>query len=169
MKWEEENPDEIDLRFFSGEFQDREYVIKKIRETSIEFQHCLAEKIEEKQRALLNDPQTLMQGNSFVYLIRQEDFANKQFFFKIGWARNLRRRLQQFQTGNPHLLHLWAAMSFSNDADAKRKERHLHRVCQAWQQHGEWFHGRVLEQLLLRADFTPYFKIPRSFRLSNAP
>ena len=168
--FEEENTDEIALRFFSGEFQDREYVIKKIRETSAEFQRHLEKAIRKKQSALLNNPETLMSGNAFVYLIRQEDFVQKQFFFKIGWARNPGRRLRELQTGNPHLLHLWAAMSFSNDTAAGRKERHLHGVCQAWQEHGEWFQGHVLNELLLRAEgFTPYFKIPRGFRLSNAP
>ena len=158
MKWEEENTDEIALRFFSGEFQHREYVIEKIREMSAEVQRRLKQAIREKQRALLNDPQTLMPGNAFVFLIRQEDFAQKQFSFKIGWTRNPGNRLREFQTGNPHLLHLWAAMSFPNGADAIKKEAELHRICQAWQEHGEWFHGDALNELLSRADgFTPYF------------
>lgn len=168
--FKEENTDEIALRFFSGEFQDREYVIKKIRETSAEFQSRIEKAIRQKQNALLHNPETLMQGEAFVYLIRQEDFAQKQFFFKIGLSNNPGNRLQQFQTGNPHLLHLWAAMPFRNDAAAIQMEGHLHKVCQAWQQQGEWFQGHVLNELLLRAEgFTPYFKIPRGFRLSNAP
>ena len=147
MKWEEENPDEIAMRFFSGEFQHREYVIQKIWEMSAEVQRRLEEAIRKKQSALLNNPETLMSGNAFVYLIRQEDFPQKQFFFKIGWARNPGRRLRKLQTGNPHLLHLWAAMSFRGDAAAGQKERHLHGVRQAWQEHGEWFQGYVLNEL----------------------
>ena len=160
MKWEEENPDEIALRFFSGEFQHREYVIEKIREMSAEFQRRLEKAIRKKQSTLLNNPETLMSGNAFVYLIRQEDFANKQFSFKIGWARNPGMRLREFQIGNPDLLHLWAAMSFPNKAAARQKERHLHGVCRAWQKHGEWFQGHVLEELLQAGRFTPYFNIP---------
>jgi len=154
----EEDTDGIVLRFFSGEFQNREYVIKKIRETSAKFQSHLEKAIRDKQSTLLNNPQIFMPGNAFVYLIRQEDFANKQFLFKIGWAKNPRRRLREFQTANSQLLHLWAAMPFLNDADAKQKERELHGVCRSWQQHGEWFQGHVLNELLSRAEgFTPYF------------
>ena len=157
-----ENTDRIVLRFFSGEFQDREYVIKKIRKTSAEFQHRLEEAIKEKQNALLNKPQTLMGGNAFVYLIRQVNFANKQFSFKIGLTTNPGRRLGELQTGNPRLLHLWAALSFPNEADAKQKERELQEVCQPWQEHGEWFQGHVLEELLRAGRFTPYFNIPQA-------
>lgn len=162
MKWEKENTDEIALRFFSGEFQHREYVIEKIREMRAEVQRCLEEAIREKQNALLNDPQTLMRGKAFVYLIREEDFAQKQFFFKIGSSNNPGKRLQQFQTGNPHLLHLWAAMPFRNYADAVQKESVLHGVCRQWQERGEWFQGPVLNQLLPRAErFAPYINIPQ--------
>lgn len=156
----EENADKIALRFFSGEFQHREYVIKKIRETNAEVQHRLEQAIREKQETLLNDPQTLMPGDAFVYLIRQEDFANKQSFFKIGKTTNPGDRLGKLQTGNPHLLHLWAAMSFSNYTAAGRKERSLHRVCQAWQVHGEWFQGHARKELLRVEGLTPYFNIP---------
>lgn len=158
MKWEEENTDEIALRFFSGEFQDREYVIEKIRETNAEFQSRIEKAIRQKQNALLHDPQALLSGNAFVYLIRQEDFAQKQFFFKMGSSNNPGNRLQQFQTGNPHLLHLWAAMPFRNFANAIQKESVLHEVCRQWQVHGEWFQGDALKELLLRAEgFVPYF------------
>lgn len=156
-----QNADIIVLWFFSGEFQHREYVIQKIRETSPEVQRRLEQAIGEKQETLLNNPQTRKPGNAFVYLIRQEDFANKQFFFKIGQTKNLARRLRELQTSNSHLLHLWAAMSFPNKADAKREEKRLHKVYQSWQKRGEWFQGRALEQLLLRADFAPYFNIPK--------
>ena len=165
----EQNTNNIALRFFSGEFQHREYVIKKIRETSPEFQRHLTTAIRQTQNTLLNNPEAFMQGNAFVYLIRQEYFAIEQFFFKIGWARNPGNRLQQFQTGNPHLLHLWAAMSFPDDAAARQKEAELHKVCRAWREHSEWFQGHALEELLRNGRFTPYFKIPRDFRLSNAP
>ena len=161
MKWEEENTDEIALWFFSGEFQPREQVIEKIRETSAKFQFRIEKAIRQKQNALLHNPQALLPGNAFVYLIRQEDFAQKQFFCKIGWTRNPGNRLREFQTGNPHLLHLWAAMSFPNDVDAIQKEAELHRVCRSWQVHGEWFQGHVLNELLLRAEgFVPYFNPP---------
>ena len=82
-----QNADIIVLWFFSGEFQHREYVIQKIRETSPEVQRRLEQAIGEKQETLLNNPQTRKPGNAFVYLIRQEDFANKQFFFKIGQTK----------------------------------------------------------------------------------
>ena len=157
----EENTDGIVLRFFSGNFQDREYVIEKIRETNAEFQSRLEGAIREKQSTLLlNNPQILMPGNAFVYLIRQEDFANKQFSFKIGSSqkRELGARLEQFQKANSQLLHLWAVMPFPTEADAGQKERELHGVCRAWQQHGEWFQGHVLNELLSRDEgFTSYF------------
>ena len=160
MKWEEENPDKIALWFFSGEFQHREYVIKKIRETNAEVQHRLEQAIRDKQETLLNDLQTRKLKNALVYLIRQEDFANKQFFFKIGYTTNPAMRLRQLQTGNPHLLHLWGAMSFPKPAAAKQKERYLHRVCQAWRGHGEWFQGHARKELLRVEGLTPYFNIP---------
>ena len=183
-----QNTNEIVRRFFSGEFQDREYVIKKIRETSAEVQPRLEQAIGRKQKTLLKNPQTFMPGNAFVYLIRQEDFANEQFSFKIGSSKNLGKRLQQFQTGNSHLLHLWAVMSFPNTADAEEKEKKLHEDCQAWQETGEWFQGHALEGLLRDERFTPYFDLPqgpliwsrgnvrailrailRGFKPSNAP
>ena len=158
----ERNVDIIVLWFFSGEFQHREYVIQKIRETSPEVQRRIEQAIEEKQKTLLNNPQTRKPEKAFVYLIRQEDFANKQFFLKIGRARNPKKRLQQLQTSNPHLLHLWATMSFPNNADAKREEKYLHNLYQQYQERGEWFQGRVLNNLLLRNEnFTPYFNIPK--------
>ena len=153
----EQNTNEIALRFFSGEFQDREYVIKKIRGTNAQFQRRLAPAIRQTQNVLLNNPQALMPGNAFVYLIRQEYFAIEQFFFKIGLSNNPGRRLGEFQTGNPHLLHLWAAMSFPNDADAEQKEGELHEVCKAWREHGEWFQGHALKELLRVGRFAPYF------------
>ena len=156
----ERNTDKIARRFFSGEFQDREYVIKKIWETSTEFQRRLENAISKKQSTLLKNPQTRRPGNAFVYLIRQEDFANEQFLFKIGWAKDPRKRLKKFLTGNPHFLHLWAAMPFPDDAAARRKERKLHRGYRSWKKRGEWFQGRALEKLLQAEDFTPYFNIP---------
>lgn len=156
-----QNADIIVLWFFSGEFQHREYVIQKIRETSAEIQHRLEQAIREKQETLLNNPQTHRPENAFVYLIRQEDFANKQFFFKIGRTKNPARRLRELQTSNPYLLHLWAVMPFSNAADAKRKEKHLHWVYRDSRGSGEWFQGRALEKLLRDEDFTPYFNIPK--------
>lgn len=157
----EENIDEIALHFFSGEFQDREYVIQKIRETSAEFQRRLENAISKKQSTLLKNPQTRKLGNAFVYLIRQEDFAQKQSFFKIGLTGNPRKRLKDLQTSNPHLLHLWAAISFPNKAAARQKEKHLHGICQAWQKHGEWFQGHLPEELLQAEDFAPYFNNPQ--------
>ena len=103
-----------------------------------------------------------MQGNAFVYLIRQEYFAIEQFFFKIGLSNDPKERLQQFQTGNPHLLHLWAAMPFRNYADAVQKESVLHGVCRQWQEHGEWFQGHALKELLRVGRFAPYFNIPQA-------
>lgn len=166
----EQNTNNIALQFFSGEFQNREYVIKKIRKTSTEFQRRLTTAIRQTQNALLNNPEAFMQGNAFVYLIRQEYFAIEQFFFKIGLSNDPGERLKRgLQTGNPHLLHLWAAMSFSDYADAQQKEGELHEICEAWREHGEWFQGHALKELLRAGRFTPYFKIPRDFRLSNAP
>lgn len=156
-----QNTDIIVLWFFSGEFQHREYVIQKIRETSPEVQHRIDQAIGEKQEALLNNPQTRKPENAFVYLIRQEEFSNKQFLFKIGRTKNPARRLRELQTSNPYLLHLWAAMPFPNAADAKRKEKYLHNLYQKYQKRGEWFQGRALEKLLRDEDFTPYFNIPK--------
>ena len=156
----EKNTSKIVRRFFSGEFQDREYVIKKIRETSPEVQHRFAEKIKRKQNALLKKPQTFMPGNAFVYLIRQVNFATEQFSFKIGSAGDPGGRLRALQTGNPYLLHLWAVMSFPDTAAAEEKEKELHENCQAWQETGEWFHGDALEELLRDERFTPYFDLP---------
>ena len=156
-----QNTNAIVLQFFSGEFQDREYVIKKIWKTNTEVQLRLEEAIRRRQRALLNNPQTFMPGNAFVYLIRQEEFANKQFSFKIGRTINPGDRLGDLQTGNPHLLHLWAVISFPTDADARRKEGELQEVCRAYQKRGEWFHGDALKELLRAGRFTPYFNIPQ--------
>ena len=157
----EKNTSKIVRRFFSGEFQDREYVIKKIRETSPEVQHRFAEKIKRKQNALLKKPQTFMPGNAFVYLIRQVNFATEQFSFKIGSAGDPGGRLRALQTGNPYLLHLWAVMSFPDTAAAEEKEKELHENCQAWQETGEWFHGDALKELLRDESFTPYFDLPQ--------
>ena len=158
----EQNTDGIALRFFSGEFQHREYVIKKIRETNAEVQRRLTQAIRQKQNALLNNPEALMPGEAFVYLIRQEYFAIEQFFFKIGLSNDPKERLQEFRTGNPHLLHLWAAMSFPDYADATQKEGELHKLCKAWREHGEWFQGHALEELLRVGRFAPYFNIPQA-------
>lgn len=158
----EQNTNNIALRFFSGEFQNREYVIKKIRETSPEFQRRLTTAIRQTQNVLLNNPEALMPGEAFVYLIRQEYFAIEQFFFKIGLSSNPGARLQQFRTGNPHLLHLWATMSFNNTAEAEQKEGELHELCQAWQEHSEWFQGHALKELLRVGRFAPYFNIPQA-------
>ena len=157
----EQNTDGIALRFFSGEFQHREYVIKKIRETNAEVQRHLTQAIRQTQNTLLNKPEALMPGEAFVYLIRQEYFAIEQFFFKIGLSNDPKDRLRKFQTGNPHLLHLWATMSFNNTAEAEQKEGELHGVCRAWQEHSEWFQGHALKELLRVGRFAPYFNIPQ--------
>ena len=155
------NANEIVRRFFSGEFQDREYVIGKIRETSAEFQRRVEEAIKRKQNALLKKPRTFMPGNAFVYLIRQVDFANEEFSFKIGSSKDPGKRLPDLQTGSSHLLHLWAVMSFPNTAAAEEKEGELQDVCRAWRKTGEWFHGDALEELLRDKHFTPYFDLPQ--------
>lgn len=54
---------------------------------------------------------------------------------KIGWTKNVRRRIAEMQTSNPHTIELRDAIA---DDDAQMLERLLHAFFSGCRHNGEW-------------------------------
>lgn len=96
----------------------------------------------------------------FVYFIR----AGKKGAIKIGHARDVQRRLDQFQVGNPFKLILLAKIPCASKAHASEIEKRLHK--HFWKQRirGEWFQGNIQFKNALdkiQKDFTIRSEITR--------
>lgn len=75
---------------------------------------------------------------NYVYFIQPADELKP---VKIGLTRNLTRRLEELQVGNPYKLKVKLSIKFESSKEAERIEKLLHN--QAEQDHlrlsGEWF------------------------------
>ncbi len=79
----------------------------------------------------------------FVYLIQAQ-----QNYVKIGFTRDVARRLKTMQTGNPHPLKLVLSFPFDTKAEAMEMERLLHLKLSKWNIHGEWFDYKMVKKKL---------------------
>lgn len=70
---------------------------------------------------------------SYVYFIRAGIYT------KIGVAKNVKRRLDQIQTGNPVELKLECAIKMPNMISAFDLESKLHLAFMSKHKHGEWY------------------------------
>jgi len=71
---------------------------------------------------------------AYVYFIRAGIYT------KIGVAKNVSRRLEQLQTGNPLELRLTAAVKLPSIKSAYHFEGLLHSELMDRHKHGEWFY-----------------------------
>ncbi|PHR55944.1 MAG: hypothetical protein COA43_14590 [Robiginitomaculum sp.] len=70
---------------------------------------------------------------AYVYFIRAGIYT------KIGVAKNIQRRMEQLQTGNPLELRLTCSIQMSSIKSAFYFERLLHDELMDKHKHGEWF------------------------------
>jgi len=70
---------------------------------------------------------------AYVYFIRAGIYT------KIGVAKNIQRRIEQLQTGNPLELRLTCSIQMPNMKSAFYFERLLHDELMDQHKHGEWF------------------------------
>lgn len=80
-----------------------------------------------------------MEKTHFVYFIR----AGKRGAIKIGHARNVERRMDQFQIGNAYKLYLIAKIPCESKGLAESIEKKFHSHFKRQKIRGEWFHGNI--------------------------
>lgn len=78
-----------------------------------------------------------------VYLITDP----KQFFIKIGLAKNIEKRLKGLQAGNPIELKVLHSFSFTEYKAARAFETHLLRLYGHKRVRGEWFANLTVNDL----------------------
>lgn len=76
-----------------------------------------------------------------VYIINMRG-TNK---YKIGYTKNIERRLKQFATGNPHAIDLHF---FLFTKEARQIERRLHSILSARSTVREWFEINIYEEII---------------------
>lgn len=74
-----------------------------------------------------------------VYIIAQKDGDQWASPCKIGIARDVRRRLAQFQTSSPFKLGCYRLFTFPTRQQALEIERLFHHMQRDVRLHGEWF------------------------------
>jgi predicted GIY-YIG superfamily endonuclease len=74
---------------------------------------------------------------TYVYIIAQE--LEDAVYFKVGIASDVRARLAQLQTGNPHELEIAFSAGFPTRKIARLIEREAHNYLAKHRAHGEWF------------------------------
>lgn len=78
----------------------------------------------------------------YCYLIR----ANQHI--KIGYSRNVEKRIESMQTGNQYKLELIAKLVFETEFMARQQEKDMHRRYERFRFRGEWFYAEpVLDWL----------------------
>lgn len=87
---------------------------------------------------------------SYVYIIR----SGKTGAYKIGVAKNVKRRLESLQIGNPEKMYIIAKIDFKSEAKSYAIEKQLHKIYSRERIRGEWFNSTIE---LRRAD--AYLKV----------
>ena len=70
---------------------------------------------------------------SYIYSITNGNY------YKIGWAKDVEKRLKQLQTGNPLPLKIHKKIECSCVAQAMMRERQIHKSARKHRILGEWF------------------------------
>ena len=83
-----------------------------------------------------------MSTGGFIYAIG----ASGTSLVKIGYAKNVERRLRTLQTGHPFVLQVLASIAV--DADAQGIERQVHVFLAGERRRGEWFEVAMDEEKL---------------------
>lgn len=87
-----------------------------------------------------------------VYFITDDESSDfDKLKVKIGFSKNIQKRIRQLQTGSPSLLTL---MGYIETNDHKKLEKKLHCKYRDVKSHGEWFNlnsNDVLEELKLHS------------------
>ena len=82
-------------------------------------------------------------------------------FIKLGYSSNIPNRVKSMQTGCPGVLRvLWKYYVGSQENDAKKAEKKLHRRCKEYSQRGEWFSKECMPMV---EEFTLTKKMKRDF------
>ena len=89
----------------------------------------------------------------YVYIIQSGRFGA----YKIGMSKNIERRIETLQIGNPEKLYKIAAIDFQTIGRAKMVESQLHKMYSRARIRGEWFNSTIE---LKRADhfFNTHFR-----------
>ena len=84
---------------------------------------------------------------SYVYVIecRVDESSSKNNPVKIGYTKNLKKRLAELQVGNHFPLYLLAAVAYETEEEAREKEAHYHTMFKRHNLRGEWFKPIVKE------------------------
>lgn len=76
---------------------------------------------------------------TFVYFIQSGENGP----IKIGVARNIEKRIEDLQIGNPCELHLLCTMPCDSKNHAFFRERQLHKIFSKQRIRGEWFENNI--------------------------
>ena len=88
----------------------------------------------------------------YIYFIRQTSIQTKEMFYKIGFSKDIEKRLRELKTGNPNILEIKYKISNSTI----EFEKHIHLICQNYRLDGEWFKEEVVNFLLIYS--SPWFR-----------
>ena len=75
-----------------------------------------------------------------VYFIQCLD---ENRFIKVGMTRNVEKRLETLQIGNPYELKILAVIPCTSDKRARRTEREVHKYFDHLRVRGEWFESSL--------------------------
>ena len=71
--------------------------------------------------------------NHYCYIVRAGKYC------KIGYSRDIYRRIAKMQVGNPQHIELVCLFPFDTEKAARAKEKSLHYHFRKSRVHGEWF------------------------------
>lgn len=99
-----------------------------------------------------------------IYIIGSENCwlrRSRSPFVKIGTTIDIRKRLAQFQTDNPHLLKVHYLFE-----GGEERERELHALFERWHYRNEWFRTWVQED---HVGYSLYYEIDKEWLSSELP
>lgn len=78
----------------------------------------------------------------YVYFIQCKEFV------KVGYARNVERRLEALLIGCPFSMKILAKFPMESLEEARLLEADLHRKLHKWHKQGEWFYHTGVKRAL---------------------
>ena len=98
-------------------------------------------------------PRKQNKGKNLVHLetpgVYFVSWSNELDLVKIGMAANIKDRLSQYLTCNPHPLHIWGVIPTQTSDEAAELEKKLHKHFRDVNHCGEWFrHCSALQTVI---------------------
>ena len=95
--------------------------------------------------------ETTENDKGFVYFIQQISEETGEEFYKVGFTKNLEKRLRELKTGNPNSLKIKFYIPECNPSF----ERYMHLLLDRFRLSGEWFKPEGINFLLEKS--SPWF------------